>query len=75
MKFSTSGANYTDVYLMADTPDLSAVENGYFVRIGNTKDEVSLYKIVSGIETQLTDGTDSKTHNKNINIKRCTRTT
>ncbi|HAV25863.1 MAG TPA: hypothetical protein DCX01_06770, partial [Bacteroidetes bacterium] len=69
MKFSTSGANYTDVFLMADNTDLSAVSNGYFVRIGNTDDEVSLYKIVAGTETQLTDGTDDKTHNKNINLK------
>ena len=69
MKFSTSGANYTDIFLMADNTDLSAVSNGYFVRIGNTDDEVSLYKIVAGTETQLTDGTDDKTHNKNINLK------
>ncbi|MFT6176988.1 MAG: hypothetical protein ACJAUF_000901, partial [Bacteroidia bacterium] len=69
MQFSTSGANYTDVFLMADNADLSAVSNGYFVRIGNTDDEVSLYKIVAGTETQLTDGTDDKTHNKNINLK------
>jgi hypothetical protein len=69
MKFSTSGANYTDVFLMADNADLSAVSNGYFVRIGNTDDEVSLYKIVAGTETQLTDGTDDKTHNKNITLK------
>jgi len=69
MKFSTSGANYTDVFLMADNTDLTAVTNGYFLRIGNTKDEVSLYKIVAGVETQLTDGTDNKTHNKNITIR------
>jgi len=69
MQFSTSGANYTDVYLMADTASLTQVTNGYFVRIGNTKDEISLYKIVGGTTTQLTDGTDSKTHNKNITVR------
>ena len=69
MKFSTSGANYTDVFLMADNADLSAVSNGYFVRIGNTDDEVSLYKIVAGAQTQLTDGSDDKTHDKNISLK------
>lgn len=69
MQFSTSGANYTDVFLMADNADLSAVSNGYFVRIGNTDDEVSLYKIVAGTETQLTDGSDDKTHNKNITLR------
>jgi hypothetical protein len=69
MKFSTSGANYTDVFLMADNANLNLVTNGYFVRVGNIKDEISLYKIVAGTETQLTNGTDNKTHNKNINIK------
>ncbi len=69
MKLSTSGANYTDVFLMADDADLISVTNGYFLRIGNTKDEISLYKIVSGTETQLIDGADNRTHNKNIRIK------
>lgn len=69
MRFNTSGVNYTDVYLMADSSDLTRVVNGYFVRIGNTKDEVSLYKIQNGTETQLTDGADDKTHNKNISLK------
>ena len=46
MKFSTSGANYTDVFLMADNTNLNLVTNGYFVRVGNIKDEISLYKIV-----------------------------
>tara|TARA_B110000902_G_scaffold67923_1_gene80588 strand:- start:928 stop:3480 length:2553 start_codon:yes stop_codon:yes gene_type:complete len=69
MKLNTSGANYTDVFLMADKANLSTVTTGYFLRIGNTKDEISLYKIVAGTETQLTDGSDNKTHNKNIRIK------
>lgn len=69
MKLNTSGANYTDVFLMADKANLSIVTNGYFLRIGNIKDEISLYKIVAGTETQLTDGSDNKTHNKNIRIK------
>lgn len=69
MKFSTSGANYTDVYLMSNGANLTVVTDGYFVRIGDTKDEISLYKVVSGTKTKLTDGTDSKTHNKNINVR------
>ncbi|PCJ64513.1 MAG: hypothetical protein COA58_12275 [Bacteroidetes bacterium] len=74
MKFSTSGANYTDVYLIADTHNLTLVKNGYFVRLGDTKDDVSLYKMMSGTKIQLTDGTDNQTHNKNISLK-VTRTT
>ncbi|MDB4107184.1 lamin tail domain-containing protein [Bacteroidia bacterium] len=69
LKLSTSGANYTDVYLMADNENLEKVLNGYFIRVGNTKDEISLYKVLGGTQTQLTNGTDGKTHNKDIIVK------
>lgn len=45
LKFATSSTNYVDVYLTSDQANLSATNiNGYFVRIGNTSDEISLYK-------------------------------
>ncbi len=44
LKFSTSGANYADVYLMSDGADVSAPVNGYFVRIGGTQDRVELFR-------------------------------
>jgi len=58
MQFSTSGANYVDVYLMSDVADVTTPNNGYFVRIGGTPDEVSFYKIVAGTPTILIDGPD-----------------
>lgn len=69
MNFSTSGANYTDVYLMSDSANLTKTHNGYFVRIGDTKDNISLYKIIDGTTSQLTSGTESITHNKQINLR------
>ena len=49
LKLATSASNYTDVWLIADNPDLkSNTTNGYFVRIGNTADEVSLYRKDAG---------------------------
>lgn len=53
LKFSTSGANYVDVYLISDALDLAAANNGYFIRIGDTKDEIVLYKVSSGDESPL----------------------
>lgn len=45
LQLSTSGANYTDIYLISDKADLQTnLINGYFVRVGNTDDEISLYK-------------------------------
>ena len=45
LKLATSATNYTDIYLIADSPDLKdANTSGYFVRIGGTADEVSLFR-------------------------------
>ncbi|MBK7854308.1 MAG: hypothetical protein IPJ79_04840 [Bacteroidetes bacterium] len=44
-KQATSSANYIDIYLTSDIQDLNAATgNGYFVRIGGSTDEISLYK-------------------------------
>jgi len=58
LKFSTSGANYVDVYMMSDVSDLLTTTNGYFVRIGNTADEISLYEVVGSTPTMIIDGVD-----------------
>lgn len=59
LKFSTSGANYVDIYLIADNADLSAVTDGMFVRIGGTNDKIVLYKRVSGVDTELISSPNS----------------
>ncbi|WP_299822588.1 lamin tail domain-containing protein [uncultured Pontibacter sp.] len=49
LRLATSSTNYADIYLIADKEDLEAADvNGYFVRIGNTADEVSLYRKDAG---------------------------
>lgn len=48
LKFATSGANYIQVFLVADNSNPINVSNGYFVRIGETADRIALYPIVSG---------------------------
>ena len=61
LDFNTSSLNYTDVYLTADSSDLLAVTlKGYFVRIGNTRDEVCLYR-KSSTPVMLIDGRDGLT--------------
>lgn len=78
LQFNTSGANYVDVYLTADQADLqSGPVNGYFVRLGNTSDEISLYKRsgASASSTKLIDGTDGILNKSNNNVRvRITRT-
>lgn len=56
--FNPSSANYIDVFLTASASDISlATTTGYFVRIGNTDDEISLYrKDAGGAVIKIIDG-------------------
>lgn len=76
LQFNTSSANFVDVYLTADQSNLMAANlNGYFVRIGGTTDEVSLYKKVNGIATKIIDGADGVTNSSVNTLKiKVTRT-
>ena len=58
LKFSTSGANYVDVYLMSDVQSLATPANGYFVRIGETADHVVLNKMSGGTASLLVASPD-----------------
>lgn len=72
LQFNPSGTNYVDVYLSSDVSNLqSATINGYFVRVGNTLDEVCLYKR-SGLlssAVKLIDGADGITNVSNNSLK------
>ncbi len=62
MAFNPSSNNYTDVYLVSDKENLTGPLNGYFVKIGNTPDEVSLYR-QSGMPwdaVKIIDGQDDR---------------
>lgn len=59
LNFNPSSTNRARVYLSADTSNLNASNvNGYFVMIGNTQDEISLYRSVNGSITKIIDGLD-----------------
>lgn len=78
LQFNTSGANYVDVYLIANQADLQNADiNGYFIRIGNTDDEISLYKRTGAQNTsiKIIDGAnDSFNTSNNIAKIKVTRT-
>ncbi|MFT6133666.1 MAG: hypothetical protein ACJAZM_000141 [Cyclobacteriaceae bacterium] len=60
LDFPTSGANYVDVYLMSDAHDLKKALNGYFIRIGDRSDDISLYKLSNGIQAKLIEDSISR---------------
>src|SRR5690606_14115719 len=71
LNFNTSSANYVDIYLTASDANLSAsTTSGYFVRIGGTDDEISLFKkSATGVLTKIIDGTDDVTNSSSSMLK------
>jgi hypothetical protein len=71
--FNPSSTNYVDAYLTASASNLSLTSTyGYFVRIGNTDDEICLYrKDASGAITKIIDGVNGilNTSNNTMKIK------
>jgi hypothetical protein len=65
LDFATSGANFVDVYVVADADNLNDLQNGYFIRFGGTDDEISFFKLSSGIESILIDGPDGQLGSSN----------
>jgi hypothetical protein len=71
LSFNTSSTNYADVFLTASASDLTLTNTtGYFVRIGNTNDEICLYrKDATGVVTKIIDGVDASTNTSNNILK------
>jgi len=67
LQFATSGANFVDVYLMSDATDLNTTSNGYFIRLGGTSDEISLYSMVGGAPAIIIDGVDGLINSSSSN--------
>lgn len=71
--FNPSSANYIDVYLTASASDITSnTTTGYFVRIGNTDDEISLYRKDAGTAVvKIIDGVNGilNTSNNVMKIK------
>ncbi len=69
LQFATSGSNYVDAYLTSDNSNLLASNiNGYFVRIGNTSDDICLYKSTAGTSTVIIDGANSTVSSSSNNL-------
>ncbi|MGH2649274.1 MAG: lamin tail domain-containing protein, partial [Ginsengibacter sp.] len=71
MAFNPSSANYIDIYLTASAGDLTLnTTTGYFVRLGNTNDEICLYrKDNGGTVTKIIDGADDVLNSSNNVMK------
>jgi len=61
MSFNPSASNFCSVYLISDSHNLSAPLNGYYVKIGGTQDEISLYRQDLSNHLKIIDGADGIT--------------
>lgn len=69
MDFNPSSANRAFVYLMSNQENLKESLNGYFVMLGNTADEVSLYRQNGSNSTKIIDGEDGILNVSNNKVK------
>ena len=69
MAFNPSGSNYSKIYLVADRENLNGSLNGYFVKLGGTPDEVSLYRQEGLTAVKIIDGLDGRLSLSNVDVQ------
>jgi len=68
MTFNPSSSNYAKIYLVSDQANLTGSLNGYFIKVGNTTDEISLYRQDGLTETEIIDGIDGRVNTNPVNV-------
>lgn len=58
--FDPSSANYARVYLASSTANLGGALQGYYVMVGNTDDEISLYRQTGTTRVKIIDGMNGR---------------
>jgi hypothetical protein len=69
MDFNPSSSNFVDWYILANDSLLENSSEAYFVRIGNTEDEVSLYRQENGEITKIINGLDDRVDINPVDLK------
>jgi len=69
INYTTSSSNYAAMYIISDVNDLNATCNGYYVQVGGTNDEVSLYVQQGSKKTKIIDGADKRTDGNPVDIR------
>lgn len=67
--FNPTSGNKAFVYLVSDQENLESDLNGYFVMIGNTADEISLYRQDGAVQTKIIDGTDDAIDASSVDVR------
>ncbi|MDO9154825.1 MAG: gliding motility-associated C-terminal domain-containing protein [Paludibacter sp.] len=67
--YPTSSSNFASIYIVSDNSDIVNGCNGYYVQIGGTNDEVSLFVQQGTKKTKIIDGTDKRTDGNPVVIQ------
>ena len=68
LEFNPSGSNLAKIYLVSDQADLTHSLNGYFVMVGDTPDEISLYRQSGASATIIINGVDGSVNQSIVNV-------
>lgn len=66
---TTSASNYACMYIISDRPSIENGLQAYFVQVGGTNDEVSLFYQNGTKKEKIIDGEDKRTDGKPVEIK------
>lgn len=69
LAFNPSGQNYARIYLAADKQDLTGPLEGYYVLVGGTPDEISLYRQDLSSSVKIIDGFDGTTDRPQVDLR------
>ncbi|MBP7369660.1 MAG: lamin tail domain-containing protein [Paludibacteraceae bacterium] len=67
INYSTSSSNYSAFYIISSSPD--NVGDAYFVKVGDTQDDVSLWKKQGNSKIKIIDGTDKRTDGTQVELQ------
>lgn len=69
MTFQPSGSNLARIYLVSNQSDLKSPLEGYFVKIGDTPREISLYRQDGENTVEIIDGVDGRVAMNPVNVR------
>jgi methionine-rich copper-binding protein CopC len=69
INYNPSSSNYAFIYLVSDKNDLTLGCNGYYVQVGGTNDEVSLFVQEGTSKTKIIDGVDKRTDRNPVELR------
>ncbi|GAB1416323.1 hypothetical protein MASR2M117_17290 [Paludibacter sp.] len=68
IEYPTSSSNYACMYIISDSCSIENGFNGYFVQVGGTNDEVSLFYQNNTKKEKIIDGLDKRTDSKIVEV-------